>query len=46
VGNDKAIGYRIWMLGDDVIVPCGHHVPSGVKNNDLLYNEYLVYDLV
>ena len=26
-------------------VPCGHPVPSGVKNSELLYNEYIVYDI-
>eukprot|EP01018_Ginkgo_biloba_P034176 Gb_33067 [translate_table: standard] len=34
--------YEHW--GDDVVVPCGRPVPSGVKGSELLYNEYIVYD--
>lgn len=29
---------------DEVMVPCGKPVPSNVKNSELLYNEYIVYD--
>ncbi|PHU22660.1 Poly [ADP-ribose] polymerase 1 [Capsicum chinense] len=29
---------------DEVVVPCGKPVPSNVKNSELLYNEYIVYD--
>ncbi|GJP52654.1 hypothetical protein CLOM_g11752 [Closterium sp. NIES-68] len=28
----------------DVVVPCGKPVPSGVKNSQLRYNEFIVYD--
>ncbi|XP_009617761.1 poly [ADP-ribose] polymerase 1 isoform X1 [Nicotiana tomentosiformis] len=29
---------------DEVVVPHGKPVPSNVKNSELLYNEYIVYD--
>lgn len=29
---------------DEVVVPCGKPVTSRVKNSELLYNEYIVYD--
>ncbi|KAL4362846.1 hypothetical protein GQ457_04G027370 [Hibiscus cannabinus] len=29
---------------DDVIVPCGKPVPSNVKDSELMYNEYIVYN--
>ncbi|KAH0688354.1 hypothetical protein KY285_018923 [Solanum tuberosum] len=29
---------------DEVVVPCGKPVTSNVKNSELLYNEYIVYD--
>ncbi|KAI5067337.1 hypothetical protein GOP47_0017865 [Adiantum capillus-veneris] len=34
--------YQTW--GDEVTVPCGRPVASGVSNTNLLYNEYIVYD--
>lgn len=30
---------------DEVVVPCGKPVPSKVKASELLYNEYIVYDI-
>nr|GLL30729.1 poly [ADP-ribose] polymerase 1 isoform X2 [Ipomoea trifida] len=30
---------------DEVVVPCGKPVPSKVKASELLYNEYIVYDV-
>nr|XP_019068687.1 poly [ADP-ribose] polymerase 1 isoform X2 [Solanum lycopersicum] len=29
---------------DEVVVPCGKPVTSNVKNSELLYNEYIVYE--
>ncbi|KAL1143126.1 hypothetical protein V6Z11_A11G141100 [Gossypium hirsutum] len=29
---------------DDIIVPCGKPVPSSVKESELMYNEYIVYN--
>lgn len=34
--------YETW--GNQVTVPCGRPVPSGVSDTGLLYNEYIVYD--
>lgn len=44
VGKTKPLETEYERWGDDVSVPCGHPVPSGVKSTDLLYNEYIVYD--
>ena len=29
---------------DDVVVPCGKPVPSAIRNSELMYNEYIVYN--
>ncbi|XP_062190383.1 poly [ADP-ribose] polymerase 1 [Phragmites australis] len=29
---------------DDVVVPCGKPVPASIRNSELLYNEYIVYN--
>lgn len=43
LGKTKPLEKEFETFEDDVIVPCGHPVPSGVKS-DLMYNEYIVYD--
>jgi len=32
-------------IDDNVVVPCGPGIPTGVKDTDLLYNEFIVYDI-
>jgi hypothetical protein len=43
LGKTKPLEKEFDTFEDNVIVPCGHPVPSGVKS-DLMYNEYIVYD--
>lgn len=44
VGKTKPLDTEYERWGDEVTVPCGRPVPSGVKNSELLYNEYIVYN--
>lgn len=43
LGKTKPLEKEFDTFEDNVTVPCGHPVPSGVKS-DLMYNEYIVYD--
>uniref|UniRef100_A0A3S6KHI0 Poly [ADP-ribose] polymerase n=1 Tax=Juniperus drupacea TaxID=103973 RepID=A0A3S6KHI0_9CONI len=44
IGKTKPLEKEFEHWRDGVTVPCGRPVPSGVKNSELLYNEYVVYD--
>eukprot|EP00252_Welwitschia_mirabilis_P019406 TRINITY_DN4480_c0_g1_i1.p1 TRINITY_DN4480_c0_g1~~TRINITY_DN4480_c0_g1_i1.p1 ORF type:complete len:362 (+),score=77.54 TRINITY_DN4480_c0_g1_i1:125-1087(+) len=44
VGKTKPLEEEFERWTDDVTIPCGRPVPSGVRKSDLLYNEYIVYD--
>ncbi|KAH7388330.1 hypothetical protein KP509_16G070500 [Ceratopteris richardii] len=44
LGKVKPLEEEFQVWGDQVTVPCGHPVPSGITRTDLMYNEYIVYD--
>ncbi|KAJ7561684.1 hypothetical protein O6H91_03G037600 [Diphasiastrum complanatum] len=44
LGQTKPNESTFEYLDNDVTVPCGLPVPSGVQGSELLYNEYIVYD--
>ncbi|MCO5611892.1 hypothetical protein L7F22_066151 [Adiantum nelumboides] len=44
LGQNKPLEEDFQAWGDQVTVPCGRPVASGISNTNLLYNEYIVYD--
>lgn len=44
LGKNKPLETEFQTWGDQVMVPCGRPVASGISNTTLLYNEYIVYD--
>lgn len=44
LGRNKPLEKEFQTWGDQVTVPCGRPVASGIPNTNLLYNEYIVYD--
>lgn len=43
LGKKKPLESEFERFEEDVTVPCGKPVPSGIRS-DLMYNEYIVYD--